>query len=150
MEVRIRAEQPGDAAGIRRVVAAAFAGADGRISDEVGLVDALRASDAWLPELSVVAQVDGAVVAHALLSRVTVGIAGFPALALGPVAVLPAGPGPAGGTRRGALGRGPPSRALARRVSGLSGGAPAHPTAHDRGDQGPARACRRRAVVAGS
>ncbi len=79
----VRAERPGDIAGIRAVLAAAFAG-----PAEVGLVDALRRSDAWQPGLSIVAVDADRVVAYALLSRIM--LAGdVPAYALGPVAVLP-------------------------------------------------------------
>jgi len=70
-------------------VAAAFASPDTRVPAEVRLVEALRDSDAWLPELSVVAEVDGELVGYALLSRVRVQPGGTPALALGPVAVRP-------------------------------------------------------------
>lgn len=87
----VRVERPGDAPGVRRLLAAAFPESGGA---EVGLVDALRVHPAWLPGLSVVAEDDqvtadggGLVVGHALLSRVLA--AGAPALALGPVAVLP-------------------------------------------------------------
>lgn len=76
---------PRDAAAIREVLLAAFPTAE-----EADLVDALRADDAaWIPELSLVATgEDGAVLAHALLTRCTVG--GEPALALAPCAVVPA------------------------------------------------------------
>ncbi|MCA2212687.1 GNAT family N-acetyltransferase [Jidongwangia harbinensis] len=82
----LRAERPDDLPGIRAVLAAAF-----ETTAEADLVDALRAGDAWLPELSVVAVEDHTVIAHALLSRIVVaGPDGdVPALALGPVAVLP-------------------------------------------------------------
>jgi putative acetyltransferase len=82
----LRAELPDDVPGIRRVLLAAF-----ETAAEADLVDALRAGEAWLPELSVVAVEDGEVVAHALLSRILVAGRGgdVPALALGPVAVLP-------------------------------------------------------------
>jgi putative acetyltransferase len=82
----VRAERPEDIAGIRAVHLAAFPG-----PGEADLVEALRASDAWLPDLSVVAVEDGQVVAHALLSRVILVTedGDVPALALGPVAVLP-------------------------------------------------------------
>lgn len=78
---------------IRQVLTEAFAREDAPVPPEVGLVEALRDSDAWLPELSMLAEVGGDVVAHALLTRVTVGDEAFPALALGPVAVLPRGRG---------------------------------------------------------
>ncbi len=82
----LRPERPEDIAGIRAVLTAAFGG-----PVEAGLVEALRDSDAWLPSLSVVAVAGGRVVAHALLSRITLVTADgdVPALALGPVAVLP-------------------------------------------------------------
>lgn len=108
-QLRVRPEGPADVAAIRVVLTEAFASAPsapgapapaapepgagrpaaGRPA-EVGLVDALRDGPAWLPELSMVAEVDGVVVAYALLTRAVVGDAGFPALALGPVAVRPA------------------------------------------------------------
>jgi putative acetyltransferase len=82
----LRPERPEDIAGIRAVHTAAF-----ETPAEAALVDALRASDAWQPSLSVVAVAGGRVVAHALLSRIVLATEGgdVPALALGPVAVLP-------------------------------------------------------------
>jgi putative acetyltransferase len=81
--VLIRREAAGDAADVRAVTAAAF----GR-SVEATLVDELRASDAWLPSLSLVA-IDpaGDVIGHVLCSRGHVGPA--PMLALGPLSVRP-------------------------------------------------------------
>ncbi|MBZ4016996.1 GNAT family N-acetyltransferase [Streptomyces purpurogeneiscleroticus] len=82
---RTRPEAPGDAAAVRQVNLAAFP-----LAEEADLVDALRADrEAWLDGLSWVAETpDGTVAAYALLSRCH--IAGQPALALGPCAVLPA------------------------------------------------------------
>ena len=73
--MEIRPEQPGDAAAIRAVHAAAFAGdtATGQMPDEVGLVDALRATDAWLPAFSLVAVHEGEIVGHCLTTRAHVG-----------------------------------------------------------------------------
>lgn len=88
--LRLHPEGPADPPAIRRIVAEAFARADAATPAEVALVDGLRRSAAWLPELSMVAEVDGELVAYALLSRVWVGPIREPALALGPVAVLPA------------------------------------------------------------
>lgn len=71
------------------MVAEAFARPDARLPAEVALVEALRASAAWLPELSIVAEAAGEVVGYALLTRVRVEPGSAPALALGPVAVRP-------------------------------------------------------------
>ncbi|MFC0004249.1 GNAT family N-acetyltransferase [Micromonospora siamensis] len=89
--LRLRPEGPADAGPVRRVLAAAFARPDVATPPEVGLVDELRDSDAWIPELAMVAEYGGEVVGYALLTRVRVrGDAGVaPALALGPVAVAP-------------------------------------------------------------
>ncbi|GAA1491194.1 GNAT family N-acetyltransferase [Brachybacterium sacelli] len=82
---RTRPERPDDASAIRAVTTAAFP-----TSEEADLIEALRADPtAWIPELSTVAcDEDGRVVAHALLTRASVG--GESALALAPCAVLPA------------------------------------------------------------
>lgn len=78
-----RAETGADIPAIRAVNVAAF----GR-PDEAAIVDALRADPAWIDGLSIVAtEEDGTVAGHALLTRCHVG--DTPALALGPVAVLP-------------------------------------------------------------
>jgi putative acetyltransferase len=96
--VRLRPEGPADAAAIRRVVTAAFALPDVPMPAEAGLVETLRDSEAWLPELSVVAEVGGELVGYALLTRVRVDPGLVPALALGPVAVLPSRQGRGYGT----------------------------------------------------
>lgn len=78
-----RSETPNDVRAIREVNLAAFPTAA-----EAELVDALRASDAWIEGLSIVTEDSkGTVVGHALLTRCHVG--GTPALALAPCAVLP-------------------------------------------------------------
>jgi putative acetyltransferase len=82
----IRAEQPGDRPAIFRVVGDAF----GR-DDEARLVDALRVSDAFVPELSLVALDGEAIVGHVLFTRVVITDedASHAGLALAPVAVAP-------------------------------------------------------------
>ncbi|OJF11615.1 GNAT family N-acetyltransferase [Couchioplanes caeruleus] len=80
--MNLRVERPGDAGPVWAVLTAAF-----ETDAEARLVDSLRDTDAWLPGMSVLAEEEGRVVAYALLSRITVGAE--PALALGPVAVLP-------------------------------------------------------------
>ena len=81
----VRVEAPGDVESVRAVLVAAFDG-----EAEAGLVETLRDSDAWLPDLSVVAVQDQSIIGYALLSRIVIaGDEDVPALALGPVAVLP-------------------------------------------------------------
>ncbi|MFC0507177.1 GNAT family N-acetyltransferase [Micromonospora costi] len=91
--LRLRPEDPADTGPVRRVLAAAFARPDVATPPEVGLVDELRDSDAWIPELAMVAEYGGEVVGYALLTRVRVKSDGdptpAPALALGPVGVAP-------------------------------------------------------------
>jgi putative acetyltransferase len=78
-----RPETADDVSAIREVNLAAFPTAE-----EADLVEALRASDAWIEGLSIVTEdPDGALVGHALLTRCHVD--GAPALALAPCAVLP-------------------------------------------------------------
>jgi putative acetyltransferase len=86
IEVHIRPETPADRAAIREVNERAF----GK-PNEANLVDALRASPAFIPDLSLVAERDGAVVGHVMFSIVSVeGDAdSVEVLALAPVAVRP-------------------------------------------------------------
>lgn len=102
--LNIRAEAPGDEGAIYAVNQLAFSG-----EAEPRLVDAIRRSDCFIPALSLVAEEDGAVVGHILVSRVGVqtesGLA--PALALAPLAVHPdrQNRGIGGALVRAALGR---------------------------------------------
>ncbi len=79
---------------VRTVQAAAFDNGDGEPA-EVGLLDALRRCDGWLPGLSWVAEVDGRVVGHNVATRGQVGE--VPCLGLGPIGVIP-------GLQRGGVG----------------------------------------------
>lgn len=85
----VRRETPGDTAASTRVHARAFPTPEGTSAPvEVTLLQELRSSDAWLPRLSLVAATcTGEVVGHAVCTRAHV--ADHPALALGPVAVVP-------------------------------------------------------------
>jgi putative acetyltransferase len=88
----VRRELAGDEASIRAVTAAAFARPGEDIPVEAPLVDWLRASPAWIPELSLVAVdqdggPDGSVAGHVVCSRGTVGAVAV--LALGPLSVRP-------------------------------------------------------------
>lgn len=85
----VRHEAAGDWAAIHAVTAAAFGQPGGAGPPaEARLVDELRASDAWLPALSLVAvDADADVVGHVLCTRGHVGQ--VPVLALGPLSVRP-------------------------------------------------------------
>ncbi|WP_455901299.1 GNAT family N-acetyltransferase [Rhodococcus gordoniae] len=86
----IRRELPADIRAIADVHRAAFApfAAPGHEPVEPGLVASLRASDAWLPPLSLVAEDGvGAIVGHVVATRGHVG--STPALGLGPLGVRP-------------------------------------------------------------
>lgn len=87
----VRRERAGDVEAIRRVHAGAFPcpeGADQPV--EVRLVDELRVSNAWVPALSLVAEMAGEVVGHVVCTRAMLGAPPVPALGLGPLGVLPA------------------------------------------------------------
>jgi len=83
----IRRECPDDVDAIRAITARAFDGKPYSDGSEAPLVDALRADRGWVPALSLVAEVDGAVVGHVVSTRAT--ISGRPALGLGPLSVDP-------------------------------------------------------------
>jgi len=93
--VLVRRELPDDIDVIRYVTAAAFRDAAhsappvkaGGEPGEATLVSWLRADVGWIPELSLVAVEDGAVVGHVVCTRAHVD--NRPALGLGPVSVLP-------------------------------------------------------------
>ena len=84
--MRIREEHPDDHEAIRSVVAAAFGSAV-----EAQLVDDIRTSEHFIPELSLVAERDGEVVGHVMISYVWLdkdaGRARVPSLS--PLAVAP-------------------------------------------------------------
>ncbi len=81
--MRVRPESAADIEAVRAVHDAAFGqAAEGK------LVDALRGGSSWHPSLSLVAELDGEIVGHVLVTDVT--LAGRPVFALGPIGVLPA------------------------------------------------------------
>ena len=85
-QVTIRAETPADGAMIREVNTLAF----GRDS-EARIVEVLRESPGFIPELSLVAEANGVIVGHALFSPVRVEAEDKTTelIALGPIAVRP-------------------------------------------------------------
>ncbi len=84
MRIRPETDDDEDRAEIRKVNEEAF----GR-GVEADVVDAIRASDRFVPELSLVATADEEVVGHVLLSYVEIEPGAHPVLQLGPLAVLP-------------------------------------------------------------
>lgn len=87
MALTVRAETARDAAAIRAVHEAAFAR-----DLEARIVDEIRGTDAWIGELSLVAEDAGTLVGHVMLSRARLErVVGPPAslLVLGPIGVLP-------------------------------------------------------------
>ena len=86
MNVNIRPETTADYPAVRKVNLAAF-----DTATEADLADAMREAPEYVPELSLVAELDGKIVGHALFSEVTVvqERGELRALSLGPIAVLP-------------------------------------------------------------
>jgi putative acetyltransferase len=84
---KIRPETPADAVAIHSVNKQAF---DGREA-EPRLVDAIRQSDGYISELSLLAEENDQIIGHILFSRIHIQSENeqLPALALAPMAVLP-------------------------------------------------------------
>lgn len=83
----IRKEEPKDYETIYSVVKDAFESAEHADGNEQDLVDALRKGEAFIPDLSLVAEIDGKIVGHIMFTRAAVG--GDTVLALAPLSVLP-------------------------------------------------------------
>ena len=83
----IRPENLTETAAIYALNKLAFGGRDA----EPRLVDAIRESESFIPELSLVAELDGQIVGHILFSRIHIEAEDkqMPSLALAPMAVLP-------------------------------------------------------------
>jgi predicted N-acetyltransferase YhbS len=87
MDILIRQEQKEDIDSVYRVVKSAFETMEQASGDEQDLVNRLRKSEAFIPELSLVAECDGKIIGHILFTKMKIG--DHPSLALAPVAVLP-------------------------------------------------------------
>jgi predicted N-acetyltransferase YhbS len=87
----IRQEQPNDFASVYALTELAFRDMPFADHDEQNLVGRLRNSAAFIPELSLVAILDGEVVGHIMLTRnrIVSGDNVYESLTLGPVSVLP-------------------------------------------------------------
>jgi putative acetyltransferase len=82
----VRAERPADHDAISRVVAQAF-----NSTDEADLVEAIRAAPEYVPELALVAEVDGQIVGHVMVSFTSLddGTTRHQIYQLSPLAVAP-------------------------------------------------------------
>jgi len=75
---------------VHRLQEAAFAPVRSAPTAEAALVDLLRADpDAWLPQLSLIAEQDGEPIGHVVCTRAYLR-GDVPVLGLGPIGVLPA------------------------------------------------------------
>ena len=83
----IRQEKTGDIDAVHEVVRQAFEKALHTNHDEHNLVNRLRESEAFIPELSLVAEENGRIVGHILFTKLNVG--DTVQLGLAPLAVLP-------------------------------------------------------------
>ena len=91
MEIHIRQEKPADYSLVNQLIWLAFRDMAESDQTEHLLVDRLRKSDAFIPELSIVAEMDGKIVGHILLTKIHIQNEQqhFESLALAPVSVLP-------------------------------------------------------------
>lgn len=85
--ITIREEQPNDYPFVYQAVKSAFENAEHTDNDEQNLVERLRKSNAYIPELSLVAELDGKIVGHIMFTKITVG--NIAALALAPLSIVP-------------------------------------------------------------
>lgn len=92
MHVTIRQEKPEDYDAVFGLITKAFESLELSDHKEQFLVERLRKSSAFVPELAMVAETDHQIVGHILLTKLKIkqGQHGFDSLALAPVSVLPA------------------------------------------------------------
>ena len=83
----IRQEHNKEFHSIYALVKAAFESAEHADGNEPELVNALRKSDSYIPELSLVAEIDGKIVGHIMFTKLKIG--NQVQLALAPLSVLP-------------------------------------------------------------
>jgi len=91
MDIIIRQEQPKDHATVFQIVETAFKTMKYSSHTEQFIVEKLRKSDAFISELSLVAELEGQLVGYIILSKIHIDSSNhlIDALSLGPVAVLP-------------------------------------------------------------
>lgn len=85
--MKIRTEQPADYENVYHVTQSAFAHAEHSDGNEQDLVNALRTGTAFIPELSLVAEINDKIVGHIMFTKLQIGQNTI--LALAPLSVLP-------------------------------------------------------------
>jgi predicted N-acetyltransferase YhbS len=90
-EIEIRSEASGDAAVIASLVQRAYANVPYSDHGEHRMIDRLRGTDAFLPALSLLAEIAGEPVGHVLLTKahIRTGDVAVETLALAPLSVVP-------------------------------------------------------------
>lgn len=91
MQVTIRQEKPEDFEVVFKLIEKAFEPVQLSDHKEQFLVERLRKSNAFVPELSMVAEIENKIVGHILLTKLKIknGQNEFDSLALAPVSILP-------------------------------------------------------------
>lgn len=91
MNLQIREEEPKDYSTVFQIIEKAFKTMIYSSGTEQFIVEKLRKCDAYIPELSLVAEKDGEMVGYIILTKIQIdnGAKLMDALSLGPVAVLP-------------------------------------------------------------
>lgn len=91
MNITLRKETESDYSVVFQLIEKAFKEEEHSDHSEQFLVERLRASEAFIPELSLVAEIEGKIVGHILLTKIKVknDANDFDSLALAPVSVLP-------------------------------------------------------------
>ncbi len=91
MKIIIRQETPNDYPAVFSLVEQAFREMEFSNFDEQFLVERLRKTEAFIPEFSLVAECEGEIVGHVLMTKVAIKFIDkeLPMLALAPVSVLP-------------------------------------------------------------
>ncbi|VXC42566.1 GNAT family N-acetyltransferase [Sphingomonas sp. 8AM] len=89
--ITVRAERPADGPAISEVVRRAYTNVAYSDHREHLMIERLRGTDAWIQALSLLAEVDGEVVGHILLTRATIHNTqpSVVTLALAPLSVVP-------------------------------------------------------------
>ncbi|GAA3733456.1 N-acetyltransferase [Flavobacterium ginsengisoli] len=91
MEIKLRQENKNDFESVFHLIEKAFEKEEYSDHKEQFLVERLRKSDAFIPELSIVAEIDNHIIGHILFTKLEIKNESqtFPSLALAPVSVLP-------------------------------------------------------------